>query len=145
MITPVFPYKNNQIILSSDRIILNSKSDAIFLFGGAAVGLSSTQTVNLDAKEKIVLEAPKIELGSESSVIGQPVVLGKSLSAQLSVLMQNLSNAGVLLSQVSETNVGASMQYIASAGQIINKEANRLLGVLNQAESSILSKKTYTS
>ena len=116
MITPEFPYKGNQIILSSNRIILNSKSDAIFLFGSSAVGLSSTQTINLDAKEKILLDAPKIELGHEAEVVGEPVVLGIALSRKLIKILNSLSEAGILLAQVSEGNLGASMQDIALAG-----------------------------
>jgi hypothetical protein len=144
MYTPAFPFKENQIILSSDRVLLHSKTDGVFLFGNAAVGLSSTKTINLDAYEKVLIDSPKIELGREAETLGEPVVLGKALTLQLLLLLQNLSNASVLLGQVSESDLGASMQYIASAGQTINKEANRLITVLNQSQNPILSKTTFT-
>ena len=53
-----FPFTGPQVILSSDRILLHSKKDAIILAGKRAVSLCSTETINLDAKEKIILDSP---------------------------------------------------------------------------------------
>ena len=144
MFNPQFPYKGNQIILSSDRVMLHSKSDAIFLFGKEAVSLSSTKTVNLDAVDKILLDAPKIELGNRAESLGQPILLGFTFNRQMILLLKNIANAGVLLAQASESDLGASMQAIASAGQILNKEASRLSNLLNSANSPVLSKTTFT-
>lgn len=139
---PKFPYKGNQLILSSDRVILHSKSDAIFLFGKQAVSLSSTKTINLDAFDKVLIDCKIIELGSKAQTLGQPVVLGRDLNTQLTILLTNLSNAGTLMAQASESDLGASMQLLANAGQIINQEASRLVQVLNSGV--ILSKNTFT-
>lgn len=139
---PKFPYKGNQLILSSDRVILHSKSDAIFLFGKQAVSLSSTKTINLDAFDKVLIDCKIIELGSKAQTLGQPVVLGRNLNTQLTLLLNNLAEAGMLMSQASETDLGGSMQLISSAGQIINGEAVRLIQILNSG--TILSKNTYT-
>jgi len=100
---PKFPYKGNQLILSSDRVLLHSKSDAIFLFGKQAVSLSSTKTINLDAFDKVLIDCKIIELGSKAQTLGQPVVLGRNLNTQLTVLLTNLANAGTLMAQASET------------------------------------------
>lgn len=139
---PKFPYKGNQLILSADRVTLHSKSDAIFLFGKQAVSLSSTKTINLDAFEKVLIDCKIIELGSKAQTLGQPVVLGRDLNTQLTLLLTNLANAGTLMTQASESDLGASMQLLASAGQIINQEASRLIQVLNSGV--ILSKNTFT-
>ena len=66
MYRPVFPYKGNQLILTSDRVTLHAKNDAIFLFGKQAVGLSSPNTINLDAGTKIILAGPVVELGNKA-------------------------------------------------------------------------------
>jgi hypothetical protein len=139
---PKFPYKGNQIILSSDRVMLHSKSDAIFLFGKQAVSLSSTKTINLDAFDKVLIDCKIIELGSKAQTLGEPVILGRSLNTQLIVLLNNLANAGMLMSQASETDLGASMQLLANAGQIINQEASRLTQLLDTG--AVLSKNTFT-
>ncbi len=142
MFKPVFPYKGNQLILTSDRVTLHSKSDAIFLFGKQAVSLSSTKTINLDANEGIKLYSPIVELGPNAKVEGQPVILGTNLNQQLIVLLNNIANAGMLMSQASESDLGASMQYIASAGKILADESNRLVDTLQS--NFILSKNTFT-
>lgn len=140
---PEFPYKGNQIILSSDRIMLHSKADAIFLFGNQAVSLSSTKTINLDATEKILLDSPIIELGNRAKDLGQPIIMGWTFNRQMVILLTNISNAGILMSQVSESDLGGSMQAIASAGQILTKEATRFANLLNIPDSPVLSKVTY--
>ena len=142
MFKPVFPYKGNQLILTSDRVTLHSKTDAIFLFGKQAVSLSSTKTINLDAIEGIKLYSPIVELGPNARAEGQPVILGTNLNQQLIVLLNNIANAGMLMSQASESDLGASMQYIASAGKILADESNRLVDTLQS--NFILSKNTFT-
>ena len=144
MYRPVFPYKGNQLILTSDRVTLHAKNDAIFLFGKQAVGLSSTNTINLDASNKVIVAAPVIELGNKAQSLGQPVVLGDNLNQQLRSILGALSAIGTLLAQSSESNLGATMQNIASAGKLINTEANRILQALEPSNSVILSKNTFT-
>jgi hypothetical protein len=142
MFTPKFPYSGNQLILSSDRVTLHSKNDAIFLFGKEAVSLSSVKTINLDANEKVLIDCRKIELGNRAETLGQPVVLGETLNTQLIVLLRELQTAGALLKQASESELGTSMQAISSAGQKIYRSSENMLRILNK--KLILSKNTYT-
>ena len=90
MFKPVFPYKGNQLILTSDRVTLHSKTDAIFLFGKEAVSLSSVKTINLDSKEKILLDSKIIELGPKAQTLGEPIILGETFTTQLILLLNNL-------------------------------------------------------
>lgn len=147
MIKPQFPYLGNQLILSSDRILLHSKNDSIFIFGKGAVSLSSPATINLDSNEKVLIDSPKIELGRKAEEEGEPVVLGAELTAILRQLLEQLQNASMLMAQASESDLGASMQAIASAGQIINAESARLVNVLGLTPETnpILSKTTFTT
>lgn len=144
MFEPKFPYKGNQIILSSERVMIHAKSDAIFLFGKQAVSLSSTKTINLDAFDKVLIDCKTIELGSNAQTLGEPLILGKTFNKELLILLEELASAGTLLANVSKSNLGASMQYIASAGQKINKEATRLGDVIRNPNSIVLSKNTFT-
>ena len=144
MFKPEFPYKSNQIILSSDRVTLHSKSDAIFLFGKQAVSLSTTNTINLDAINGVKIDSPSIELGHEAKVLGEPIVLGRTLTIQLEVLLSNIMQAGAELRKVSSENaqLGASMQSIAGAGKLLYNAAQSLQTSLSA--ESILSKNTFT-
>jgi hypothetical protein len=144
MLKPVFPYKGDQIILSSERVLLHSKTDAIFLFGKEAVSLSSTKTINLDAVDKVLLDTKIIELGPKAQALGEPTVLGRSMVTQLSVLLANIEQAGNKLSVVASEDLGASMQKIREAGQLMAKESARLRVLLQSADTPVLSKVTFS-
>lgn len=145
MIKPQFPYLNNQLIISSDRVLLHSKTDAIFLFGKGAVSLSSPATINLDSSEKVLIDSPKIELGSRAEEEGEPVVLGRSLNTQLIAMLTQLEAVGLQLNCVSDDpkELGAAMQSIRNAGDTLYQEAARLKLLLSN-NSPILSNTTYT-
>lgn len=119
MYSPQFPYKGNQVILSSDRVMLHSKNDAIFIFGKQAVSLSSPQTINLDATQKVLIDSPKIELGHKAEDDGEPIVLGDRLNNVLLDLTIAVQQSAVMLKQVSSTNLGASMESIRDAADIL--------------------------
>jgi hypothetical protein len=142
MFKPEFPYKGNQLILTSDRVTLHSKNDAIFLFGKQAVSLSSPKTINLDATEKVLIYSPKIELGARAEQEGEPVVLGERLNEQLAVLTNAISTAGILLKQASTSKLGTAMESIREAGQILYDAAENSKGYLET--KAILSQNTFT-
>lgn len=144
MYQPQFPYKENQIILSSDRVTLYSKKDSVFLFGTEAVSLSSKKTINLDAIDRVLIDSPKIELGSKAEAVGEPVVMGRSLVRQLVILLEKLKIAGDELSNVSESNLAGSFVLIQGAGITISKESERLISLLRSSETPVLSKNTFT-
>ncbi len=144
MFRPVFPYKGNQLILTSDRVTLHSKNDAIFLFGKQAVGLSSPETINLDAGKKIILAGPVIELGNKAQDLGEPIVLGNTLNQKLLFLIETLSAVSTLLAQVSTSQQGKSMQSIADAGALLNGQMAKMKEELDPSTSQILSKNTFT-
>lgn len=141
---PVFPYKGNQLILTSERVTLHAKNDAIFLFGKKAVGLSSTNTINLDASNKVIVAAPVIELGNKAESLGEPIVLGNTLNQKLLTLLDALNAVAILLAQSSESKLGATMQNINSAGSLLAQAATRLSQELTPGQSQILSKNTFT-
>jgi hypothetical protein len=142
MYIPEFPYKNNQIILSSDRVMLHSKNDSIFLFGKKAVSLSSPETIHLDASKKVLIDSPKIELGHKAEKEGEPVILGKKLNDQLYILTNALLTAAVLLKQVSTSNLGASMESIRDSADILYNAAQESKAYIDNRV--ILSQNTFT-
>jgi hypothetical protein len=144
MFDPKFPYKGNQIIISSDRVLLHSKTDAIFLFGKEAVSLSSTKTINLDSVEGVKIDSPSIELGHEAKTLGEPVVLGRTLTQELKGLLDSIKAAGDHLKKASSENatMGATMQSISIAGALLSTAATTLN--IRLTGNSILSKNTFT-
>ncbi len=144
MYKPVFPYKGNQLILTSDRVTLHAKNDAIFLFGKQAVGLSSTNTINLDAVNKVIVAAPVIELGNKAQDLGEPVVLGNTLNQKLIALLEALDAVAIQLAQASTSKPGKTAQYISQAGTYLSSQVNSIKGQLQPGTSEILSKNTFT-
>jgi len=146
MLNPQFPYLGNQIILSSERVLIHSKNDGIFLFGKQMVALSSTQTINLDAKEKILIDCDKIELGNRAETLGEPLIKGKMFIDQFSEFVKDVQFAASQLQTVSETNSAASFINIQSAGDRLFSSCARLVAVLKNIDhpQHPLSKNTYT-
>jgi hypothetical protein len=143
MIIPEFPYKGNQIILTSDRVTLHSKKDGVFLFGKATVGLSSVGTINLDSKEKVLIDSPKIELGNKAEQFGEPVPLGNSLKSVLSDMNQAVILLAKAMSKANGTDdisTAASLTTIKIAG---STSINTLKNVQSKLQN-ILSQTTYT-
>lgn len=94
--SPVSPqkYSNNQIILSSDRITLNSRKDEIMLHANTNIELGSNQIIHLNASNSILLNSPKIYLGlnSDNKTSTEPALLGTATVELLSKLLEILNN-----------------------------------------------------
>lgn len=137
-----FPFTGPQVILSSDRILLHSKKDAVIIAGKRAVSLCSTETINLDAKEKIILDSDLVELGHEARALGESVVLGNSLVFQLELFTGALKEIGVQLGRVGENkeNIAASITIIKNQGLQLESAAVQLEDSLQ----TLLSQNTFT-
>ena len=75
---PVFPYRGKQIIIDSDRVLLNAKDDSVFILGDKAVGISTNGTFNIDSGGKTIINSPEINLGLDAK---HPVIKGDEFLA----------------------------------------------------------------
>jgi len=75
---PVFPYRGKQIIIDSDRVLLNAKDDSVFILGDKAVGISTNGTFNIDSGGKTIINSPQIDLGLNAK---HPVIKGDEFLA----------------------------------------------------------------
>ncbi len=118
---PEFPYKQNQIILSSDRVMLHSKRDSIFLFGKQAVSVSTPGTFNVDAEVGVTVATPTIELGIDAKLIGHPVLRTKDFVTQLERLLDQLESFASVMTQLrsNSTGLAASIPLIVSQAEIL--------------------------
>ena len=153
MYVPEFPYKGKQIIVSSGRVIVHAKNDSVFLLGKKNVGISSGGEVHIDANAEVYIDAPKISLGSKvtpDTMVGmEPVLLGYQTNQILIRLSETLIELGDALGKVSESNLPASMQLLASTGPLVSKNArainNQVTGWgTNPRQAFNLSKVVYT-
>lgn len=115
MFKPEFPYKGNQVIISSGRVTAHSKDDFVMLFGKKGVALSTPYSVNIDASERVLISSPRVELGYAASLEGDPVLLGNRTTFQLGQLLDALEDLGNALSGMSESNLAGAIPQIQGA------------------------------
>lgn len=137
---PQFPYTGPQILISSDRVVVHSKGDSIFLFGKSAIGLSSPGRINIDTQTGTTINAPEIELGLRASQVGQPVVKGTTLVELLDSLLTDLEKTATALSHLSQTNLQESIVDLVKISTKLQGTCNRVKKKLPKVKS----KTTYT-
>jgi hypothetical protein len=146
MLSPEFPYKGNQIILASERVVLDAKTDGIFLFGKRMIALASNETINLDAKEAIYIDSDTIELGHKAKDLGDPIILGKKFVDEFNLLLEGMQYLASNLTSVSKTGDSASWIAIQDGGLKLHRACARLITILNNPvdDKYPLSKNTFT-
>ena len=120
MFKPEFPYKGNQVIISSGRATVHSKDDFIFLFGKKGVSISSPATFTVDANEKTIIASPLIELGLRARLEGDPVMLGNKTATQLGQLIDTLVELANGLSALNESNLSGAIPKIVASAKILS-------------------------
>jgi len=91
-------YTNPQIILNSNRIILNAKTDSILISGEKSVGISSNGSVNIESKDEINLASKLVRLGGVEAK--ESVLLGDETVDLLKKLVKVVSNLATALQTV---------------------------------------------
>ena len=119
---PEFPYLGEQIIINSGRVILNSKDDSVFLFGKKAIGFSSAGTINFDADEKVIINAPKLYLGIGAT---EPLVKGTQLTIMLDDILEALRVLGAQLDSTQDSN-GVFITNVITASDSLLKSVGRI-------------------
>ena len=98
-------FTNPQVILNSDRIILNAKSDSVLISGQNSVGLSSNGSINLESTSEINIASKLTRLGNKSA--NQSVLRGDETVTYLKILITELQNLAEALKVVQDWPSGA--------------------------------------
>ena len=86
-------YSQPQIVLNSDRVVINSKEDSIFLNSNKNIQLSSTNQINIESP-KTYFTSQDIRLGSQDAT--EPLLKGDATND----LLKELTNAVNALAQL---------------------------------------------
>lgn len=109
-------YGGSQILINSDRLILNSRADYLMLFGEAGVAISSPGNVNIDADDAVTIygddglflgvpgkgsstgntKPPKTKAEPTIDNEYEPLVLGTKLANIIEDLLVIIKNATIL-------------------------------------------------
>lgn len=141
MFKPEFPYKGNQVIISSGRVTHHSYDDFIFLFGKKGVSISSPYTFTVDATERSIIASQKIELGLRAETEGDPIMLGQKTAFQLGQLIDNITELANSLTNLNESNLAAAIPQIIKAAKVL-AETSPIIKA--QLATVCLSKTTFT-
>ena len=140
-IKPIAPsqYTNPQILLNSDRIIINAKKDSILLSSQKSIGLSTIGSVNIDAKEHYI-SSNDIKLGSIRAT--QPILLGDDTIEVIKQLVGAVKDLASIL-QVQQDWPGGELKtsFNAIAGNVI-EQIDNANGILSQLNNGSLKSKT---
>jgi hypothetical protein len=138
---PIFPsqYKNPQVILNSDRIVINAKTDSVLLSAQTSIGMSTNGSVNIDATSHYI-GSNDIKLGSKNAT--QPVLLGDDTIEVLKQLANAVKDlASILQVQRDYPNGALVTSYNSVAGSVLN-QINSANGILAQLNDNSLKSKT---
>jgi hypothetical protein len=139
---PTIPsqYTNPQVIINSDRLVFNAKTDNILLSAEKSIGLSSVNSLNFDTKNYIV-DAGSIKLGSKNAT--EPLVKGETLYKNLNQIV----NALITLVDVMEvqqlwsggvpTPDGATSVTARTTKDILNHVKKDLVNIKSKVSKTV--------
>lgn len=97
-------FAGNQVIIASDRIILNAKKQEVTLFAKEGIGLSSEKGIGIDSKDVVEIESARINIGVNAV---HPVLLGDVTMNWLADLCDLIYSAlGHIVQQTHTSNTG---------------------------------------
>ena len=141
---PVIPteYTQNQIILNSGRLVLNSNSDSIIVSSDKNIDIGANDEIAISSNNSLQLQSEKILLGGKSAK--QSLVLGDDFMEQFELLLQNVKNIAEALqnSQIWPGGAPAPHPTIPPIASTVSSQIEKMLKVLNKNE--LLSKVSKT-
>jgi hypothetical protein len=139
---PTLPaqYTNPQVIINSDRVVINAKNDSVLISGQNSVGISSNGSVNVDASSHYI-SSNDIRLGSKNAT--QPVLLGDNTVDLLIELTEAIKNlASIVQVQRDYPNGILVTSFNSVAGNILNQINDPTNGILAQLNNNSLKSQT---
>ena len=140
-IKPIAPsrYTDPQIVLNSDRIVINAKNDHVLFSSQKSIGMSTVGSVNIDADSHCI-SSNNIKLGSIRAE--QPVLLGDNTVDVLLSLTEAIKDlASVLLVQRDYPGGALKTSYNAIASNVLT-QIDSADGILAQLNNNSLKSKT---
>lgn len=135
---PELIYKGNQVIVASDRVVLNAKQDAVLIFAKKTIGFSSAGSIHFNSDDVMIMNSPKIYLGLDAK---ENLVKGQKLKKYLSDLNSVLIKVATSLSTATGLPTGVPMLQLNTSGQELLRVTQELQSQIDQ----ILSKDNFTN
>jgi hypothetical protein len=128
----VSSYSKEQIILNSGRLVFNAKNSDIILGSNKSIHLLSNTSINMDASNEIVLDSPKVYLGSaigEEGIQLQSLVKGENFNTLLGEISSFLLSLSVYFQTATDsTNAPiVSLQQASTKAKVLGKSIQKIV------------------
>ncbi len=146
-------YEKDTVILNSDRVVLNSKDDSVFILSKKTVGVSASDSVHFDigprgskdGKYIFIVNSPSVQLGLPENGINEPIAKANSVIKCLNEIMTALNNFSNTISPAKALGVGVSnLPDISSAAYKLQLELKKIGESYTKENSPIKSKVSKT-
>mgnify|MGYP001407242118 CR=1 FL=1 len=133
-------YTKPQVIINSDRLVFNAKTDSVLLSAEKSVGLSSNDSLNFNSKNYIVA-AGSIKLGSKDAT--EPLVKGETLYKNLTqvvdalITLVNVMEVQQLWPGGVPTPDGATSVTATSTKTILNNVKKDLVNIKSKVSKTV--------
>ena len=128
---PITPSSFNlpQVILWSDRVVLNAKSDSVLISAAKSIGLSSNESINADSPS-FNIHSNDIKIGPDPKSATEPALLGDTTISLLEQLCFSVKSIANLLETSQLFPGGAPVPD--AAGNVIGSNASTVVqGILD--------------
>jgi hypothetical protein len=131
---PIIPsqYTENQIIITSGRLVFNSSVDHILLSSNKSINLNGVESVNIDAPTTVI-QSTNTYIGSKNAT--EPLLLGNQTINLLNQLISNLSGFMTVCSKLTSTPPGTLILPLNVAADQVNTSLQALQANLDTLKS----------
>ena len=130
-------YSSPQILLNSDRIVLNAKTDGVLISGEQSFNVSVGEYTNINSKN-LYVDSQNVRLGNQNAT--EPLLLGDTTIELFNQLLQTLNN----LTSVLETDQ-IYPGGVAAPNTPLNLVASNTKQIINKIQSQLESTKSKVS
>jgi len=127
-------YKGKQIIITSDRLLLNSKKDSILLSSEQSINLNSNTSINIDSPNTII-QSDKVLLGDKNAT--ESVILGDLFLTEFSILLKQLLGLLATLKTVGTPIPGQPNVAVTAASEVLTQQTIQMINKLESFKSKI--------
>lgn len=133
--SPEYPnsYKGAQVILNSERVLLNSTKDSVLISGQKVVSLSANEGIGLSTSGSMSIESGELKLGASSAE--QPIILGDTFLTSLNGVLEGLK--GVMDALSGEPSLQVTPALAQTLSQTIIKYQEKIEDFTSKTVKSV--------
>lgn len=139
-------FNSNQVIISSDRLVLNAKNDGVYIMANKTIGFSTGGSFHINigtlgntTKDNVfIVNSPRIELGLSSKGDIQPIAKGQSTEDVLNQILNALTTFSSTLGGSVGVGVGVvDLPMIITAAQKLGLDIKNIQKNVSKIKSEV--------